>query len=190
MPPQEADRVRYRKSEGAMSENSNHKRHRRLRAAQGYLELEMPTAALEQLDAIAEPHDAALTVHCLRGEALRQKSDWDAALKAYQKAILDSPRNVAVLMAMAWCFKRTGDLPRAITAMERAYQIDPKEPIILYNLSCYFALAGDKPNTLSWLGRAIRMDPGVRDLIAEESDFDGLRCDSDFLFVTTDAREA
>lgn len=167
-----------------MVANPNRKRDRKLAAAQGYLELELPDAALEQLDAITAPHEAAFEVNCLRGEALRQKSDWKAALKAYQKAILDSPHNVSVLMAMAWCFKRTDQLPRAIAAMQRAYQIAPKQAIVLYNLSCYFALAGDKPNALSWLGRAIRMDDSLRELIPDETDFDRLRRDPDFQFVT------
>lgn len=157
---------------------------RRLLAAQGYLELDLPDLALAELDRIAPPHDEEFTVNCLRGEALRQKADWSGALNAYQQAILEAPHNIGVLMAMAWCFKRTGQLPRAIAAMQRAYQIAPKESIILYNLSCYFALAGDKANALSWLGRAIRMDSSLRDLIPEEPDFDGLRRDPDFQFVT------
>ena len=46
-------------------------------------------------------------------------------------------------MTMAWCYKRTNQLPRAITSMERAYRINPKEAVILYNLSCYWSLAGN-----------------------------------------------
>ena len=160
------------------------RRERHLQAAGGYLALNMPDYALEELNAIADPHEAPFEVNRLRGEALRGKSEWKNALSAFQKAIVEVPDNVSVLMGMAWCFKRTDQLPRAIAAMERAYQFSPNEPIVLYNLSCYFALAGDKPNSLSWLGRAIRLDASVRNLIPEESDFDGLRQDPDFQFIT------
>lgn len=172
------------KGEDDMAAHSHRKRRRRLIAAEGYLELELPDAALEELDAITTPHEALFSMNVLRGEALRMKGDWKAALKAYQKAIIESPHDVSVLMAMAWCFKRSRQLPRAIAAMQRAYQISPKEPIVLYNLSCYFALADDKANALSWLGRAIRMDEALRELIPEETDFDGLRHDPDFQFIT------
>ena len=30
-------------------------------------------------------------------------------------------------MALAWCYKRTNQLPRAITSMEQAYKIAPKK---------------------------------------------------------------
>ncbi|MCH8830005.1 MAG: tetratricopeptide repeat protein [Planctomycetes bacterium] len=167
-----------------MALNPQRQRERRLQAAQGYLTLDMPGHALAELDAIVDPHEAELAVNSLRGEALRQKSEWSAALECFQRAIAETPENVSFLLAIAWCYKRTGQLPRAIEAMERAYQIEPQEAIVLYNLSCYFALAGDKANALSWLGRAIRMDSSLRELIPDESDFDGIRYDPDFQFVT------
>ena len=83
-------------------------------------------------------------------------------------------------MAMAWCYKRTNQLPRAITSMEQAYRIAPKQAVILYNLSCYWSLAGNKTQSLSWLGRALRMDKALRQLIDQETDFDSLRHDPDF----------
>ena len=48
----------------------------------------------------------------------------------------------------------------------------------------YYSLAGDKTQALSWLGRALRMKSSLRSLIADESDFDPLRDDPDFQYVT------
>ena len=67
--------------------------------------------------------------------------------------------------------------------MEEAYHSDPEQPIVLYNMSCYFALAGNKAQSLSWLGRALRMEAGLRKLIDDETDFDGLRDDPDFQLI-------
>jgi Flp pilus assembly protein TadD len=105
------------------------------------------------------------------------------------------PDNVSLLMAMAWCYKRTDRLDRAIEAMEHAYRVSPKQPIVLYNLSCYWSLAGNKTQALSWLGRALRMDESLRKLIEDEQDFDPLRRDPDFrqllsLFDEPDRMEA
>lgn len=166
-----------------MAFNKKKQRKRLLEAAEGYLELEMPKYALQQINAIDDPDECGFAVFQLRGEALRQQEDYPAALKAFRRALMEKPKNVDVLMGMAWCFKRTGQLQRAINAMQRAYKEAPQEPIVLYNLSCYYSLAGDKEQSLSWLGRALRMRKGLRSLIADETDFDPLRNDPDFQFI-------
>jgi tetratricopeptide (TPR) repeat protein len=83
-------------------------------------------------------------------------------------------------MGLAWCYKRTDQLAKSIEAMHQAYLAHRSEAIVLYNLSCYYSLAGNKEQALSWLGRALRMRPDLRQLIADETDFDPLRNDSDF----------
>ncbi len=155
-------------------------RDRELTAAEGYITLGMYTHALASLDKIDDPEDAAFELNFKRGDALRHLERYDEALVALHRAFEERPDDVNLLMAMAWCYKRTNQLPRAITSMERAYRINPKEAVILYNLSCYWSLAGNKTQALSWLGRALRMDNDYRRLIDDESDFDPLRNDPDF----------
>ena len=166
-----------------MAINADIRRARRLEAARGYLELEMPDHALRELNRITDQQTCVFEVNQLRGEALRQRTDYESALGAFSRALDERPDDPTILMGMAWCYKRTNQLPRAIWAMEQAYQAAPEEPLILYNLACYFALNGQKPQALSWLGRALRMRGDLRKLIADESDFDKLRDDADFQFV-------
>ena len=158
-------------------------REKRLEAARGYLLLDMPDHALNELETIERPEKCAGEYNLLRGEALRGKKDFHAALRAYNRALAERPRNISILMGMAWCYKRIDQLPRAIAAMEEAYRIAPHEAIVLYNLACYYALGGNKPQALSWLGRAIRMEGSLRDLIPRETDFDPLRHDPDFQLI-------
>jgi tetratricopeptide (TPR) repeat protein len=143
----------------------------------------MATHALRELKGIDDPEDSAFDVNRLRGEALQQLGEHEAAIDAYTRALDEKPDDLSVLLGMAWCYKRTDQLQRAISAMEQAYRAAPNEPIVLYNLACYFALAGEKAQALSWLGRALRMRRELRQLIAEETDFDTLRGDPDFQFV-------
>lgn len=166
-----------------MGISARRRRERLLEAARGYLLLDMPDHALEQLDAIPEPERSPFVINELRGEALRAKGEYAAALKAYGRALVENPTDLTVLMGMAWCYKRTGHLPKSIAAMHEAYRAHPDEPIVLYNLACYYALAGNKTQALSWLGRALRMRSELRRLIASETDFDGLRNDPDFQLV-------
>jgi tetratricopeptide (TPR) repeat protein len=158
---------------------------RRLRAASGYLDLEMPTHALRALDGIAHPNATPFEFYHFRGQALRMAGRFDEALDALSRARDERPDDLDVLMAMAWCFKRTDQLPRAISAMEEAYRAHPRVAVVLYNIACYYSLAGEKAQALSWLGRALRMKADLRKLIADESDFDSLRNDPDFIYLTT-----
>lgn len=142
--------------------------------------MNMAVQALAELDAVEERAAIAFEWHVLRGEALRERCDYRAALAAYDEAQRHRPDSLDVFMGLAWCYKRTGQLPKSIEAMQQAYQHHKDEPIVLYNLSCYYALAGNKEQALSWLGRALRMQPDLRRLIPNETDFDPLRDDTDF----------
>lgn len=159
------------------------RRERLLEAARGYLLLDMPDHALEQLDAVPDPEESSFVVHELRGEALRAKQDYHAALREYSRALAEKPTDLTVLMGLAWCYKRTDQLPKSIAAMHEAYRSHSDEPVVLYNLACYYALSGNKTQALSWLGRALRMRGELRQWIAHESDFDQLRHDPDFQLV-------
>jgi tetratricopeptide (TPR) repeat protein len=167
----------------ALSPSSRSRRDKSLEAAEGYLALDMPQHALRSLREIDDPDQTLFEVNLLRGDALRHLDRHDEALDAFGRAFAQKPDHVGLLMGMAWCYKRTSQLPKAISAMEQAYRISPKEAIILYNLSCYWSLSGNKIQALSWLGRALRMDRSLRKLIEDESDFDPLRNDADFRMI-------
>ena len=157
---------------------------RRLEAARGYLALDMPDHALRELRAVSDDETAECDWHRLRGEALRQRGDYESALDSFSIVLAEDENDVSVLMGMAWCYKRIDRLDDAIRMKERAYRAAREEPIVLYNLACYHALDGNKQQCLSWLGRALRMESALRRLIPSESDFDRLRDDPDFQFVT------
>jgi tetratricopeptide (TPR) repeat protein len=166
-----------------MDEKIRIRRDKLLAAAEGYITLGMYKQALASLDQIEGPDRSGFEANYRRGDALRHLERHEEALTAFHRAFEEKPDDVELLMAMAWCYKRTNQLPRAITSMEQAYKISPKEAVILYNLSCYWSLAGNKTQSLSWLGRALRMDASYRQLIDDETDFDPLRHDPDFQMI-------
>tara|TARA_R110002096_G_scaffold410408_3_gene610134 strand:+ start:60 stop:671 length:612 start_codon:yes stop_codon:yes gene_type:complete len=154
-----------------------------LSKVEGYLELEMPEKALEELAKIDEQYRSRFSVQYLHGMAYRDRQQYDQALPYFLRALAEKPERVEVFLALAWCYKRIDRLDEAISAMEQAYRVAPQEPIVLYNMACYWSLAGDKTNALSWLGRALRMDQDLRKLIDDEPDFDTLRHDPDFEMI-------
>jgi len=160
--------------------------HRHLEAARGYLMLNMADHALRELTQVDDHPDYQFDREQLRGEACRVKKDYGTALKAFEHALDEDPEDISVMLAMAWCYKRTDRLADAIEVTEKAYQAHPDEAIVLYNLSCYYSLAGDKDQALTWLGRALRMQGELRQLISDETDFDPMRNDPDFQFIIAD----
>lgn len=160
---------------------------RKIRAAQGYLELEMPDQALRELEEIEDVEVCRCMYHALRGEAFRLRKDFEAALLSYHQAHCGEPMNLVVLMGMAWCYKRTDQLNRAIQMMIRAHELEPDNALILYNLACYYCLDGDKSHALSWLGRSLRIDKSLVKLIPDEPDFNSMRGDTDFKFIIDSA---
>jgi tetratricopeptide (TPR) repeat protein len=158
----------------------------RLEEVEGYLLLGMPEQALRAIDVIRDTPFDSLDVCQLRAEVLRELGRHQEALDEFEQADERRPDVLGTLLGMAWCLKRLDRLAEALEAMDRAYRRHPREPIVLYNIACYQSLAGEKQLALSWLGRALRMDPELRQLIADESDFDPLRGDPDFQFVISD----
>lgn len=144
-----------------MAEATDIQQQRAIEAAQGYLMLDLPDAALRRLGIFADSDVASPAVEQLRGEAFRLKEDYERSAAALRTRF-DDAENLDLQMGKAWCFKRTGRLDKAIESMRAAYRGSPKVAIVLYNLACYFSLAGEKEEALSWLARAFRMDSSLQ----------------------------
>ena len=151
---------------------------KRLQAASGYLDLEMPVEALAELEPI-EIADLR-PLQYLRGSALMMQERYGEAVKIYRTMLRQRPDDVDAAVKKAWCEKRLDRLPDAIRTLEKSAKLNPREAILQYNLACYHALTTDKPRCLSRLGFAIRLDRSYAALVNEEPDFDTLRSDTDF----------
>ncbi|MBN1851414.1 MAG: hypothetical protein JW829_01770, partial [Pirellulales bacterium] len=106
------------------------------------------------------------------------------ALVPLERAVQFMDANIHVYLALAWCYKRTDQLPMAIEALERAIEIEPLETVLYYNLACYWSLSHNRNVSLRYLAKAFEMDIRYRELAYEESDFDNLRNDPEFLEMT------
>lgn len=146
--------------------------------------LGMPEAALREIQRIRRDELCKFDCFLLTAESFRDLQKFDDAIPFFEKALRQQPANLQAHLGLAWCYKRVNRLTKAIESLERAKQYHPDEPIVIYNLACYFSLLGDKPKAIECLGRSLRMEPQLKQLITEEEDFDQLRNDPDFQFVT------
>jgi tetratricopeptide (TPR) repeat protein len=153
---------------------------RQLAAAEGYLALNLPEKALEILQDRAEWATMQFEASFLTGETLRVLGRFRDALKPLEVAASLRPGDIAVAIALGWCYKRTHRLAQAIDSLARALRDNPDEPLLHYNLACYWSLANNPRKALESLGAALELAPDIRSLIAEESDFDAIRGNPDF----------
>jgi len=157
---------------------------RHLDEAEGYLMLDLPARALEILERRSDWATMQFEASFLCGEALRSLERYREALKPLEVAAKLRPGDVAVAIALGWCYKRTHRLAQAIDALERAERHNPEHALLHYNLACYWSLAGNPSKALDELAVALELEPTLRSLIAEESDFDPLRGNPEFERLT------
>jgi tetratricopeptide (TPR) repeat protein len=119
------------------------------------------------------------------GDALRELARYEEALLPLERSSDLMPDDIHVLLALGWCYKRTGQLGKAIEALEKAVRIDSSEAVLHYNLACYWSLARNRNLALKFLSQALEIDANFRDLIPDESDFNPLRQDPDFQLLTS-----
>ncbi len=120
----------------------------------------------------------------LLGETLRELERYEEALLPLERSADLIPDDIHVLLALGWCYKRTGQLGKAIAALEKAVRIDSSEAVLHYNLACYWSLARNRMLALRFLSRALEIDANYRDMIPEEADFDSLRSDPEFIALS------
>jgi len=116
----------------------------------------------------------------LLGETLRELARYEEALLPLERSADLVPDDIHVLLALGWCYKRTGQPGKALDASEKAARVDPSEAVLHYNLACYWSLARNRTLALRFLAKALEIDANYRDLIADETDFNSLRHDAEF----------
>ena len=168
----------------AMSRINRDRIKRQLDEAEGFLMLNLPGRALQILEGRSDWATMQFEASLLMGEALRSLERYREALKPLEVAVALRPSDIAVAIALGWCYKRTNRLAQAIDALERAVRHNADEPLLHYNLACYWSLASNPAKALDALTVALDLNPDLRHLIPEESDFDRLRGNPEFERLT------
>ncbi len=154
------------------------------REAEGYLELGMPSHAQRSLERHQNlVHSDARGCYLL-GESLREMRRYREAIDPLHRSLELIPDDIHTWMALAWCYKRVGQVDYAIDALERAIEVEPGDAILHYNLACYWSLAHNPRMALRYLANALDIDGNFRDFVHDEPDFDPLRHDPAFLQMT------
>ncbi len=95
---------------------------RRLAAAEGFLELDLPRYALEELDAIDDANRLEGPMMYLRGEALKALAQYDNAIEPLSRAAELFPPQLSKFawMSLSDCYRETGKEELADMAQQAA----------------------------------------------------------------------
>lgn len=130
-----------------------------VRAAEGWLELNLPTQAeaeLSQLSPSAQSHPLVL-------QALWQlhahQHRWALAHTVAELLVQTFPGDVNGWVHRAYAARRKegGGLQAAWDALRPAVELFPDETIVPYNLACYACQLGKQDAARHWLGRALEI---------------------------------
>lgn len=101
-----------------------------------------------------------VTVQTLLGDALRTKSSWDEALKAYGAALESDPSFAAARYGIGAAYMGKGDLGRAEQELGQALNLDPDHVLALADMADVILIrGGDAQTALSYAGRAVSKTP-------------------------------
>ena len=105
---------------------------RKLKAAEGYLELDLPDRALEELNQIEDPGPYELQEKCLRGEALKAQKKYEEAAEWLQQAAVKFPfpHGRQVWQSLSECLRQAGRDSLADAAETNAALLEKAETIL------------------------------------------------------------
>lgn len=95
---------------------------RRLAAAEGYLQLDLPRYALVELDAVKDAGPLEAIAQLFRGEALQAQAQFADAIGPLRKAaeLFPAPFNQRALMDLSLCYREQGEVELADQAQADA----------------------------------------------------------------------
>jgi len=112
---------------------------RRLEAAEGYLELQMPEHAWNELNAVEEAGPFEGSIALLKGEALKGQQRYDDAIASLQKAaqMIPAPHNQRAWQSLGECYRLGGrqDMADLVEAFARSPQAPPRIIAPIVNVS-------------------------------------------------------
>jgi Flp pilus assembly protein TadD len=143
-------------------------------AAQGWLELDLPEEALQELNRLGAKDrmkEAALEVRLV---AQIRAGLWNAGADTGRLLCLREPREPRFFLHAAYCLHETGDTEAARNWLMTGPACLIHEPMFHYNIACYHAVLGERDRAESHLKRALAMDESLRDSAESDRDLAGL----------------
>jgi tetratricopeptide (TPR) repeat protein len=118
------------------------------------------------------------------GHILVAKTNYDKAHDSFLKAIDLNPEMAGLWNNLGYVRKELGNIDGALEATLKSKSLSATETdknVANYNLACYYCLAGNRDESISCLTDALQADSSMKEWAKQDSDFDSIREDEDFI---------
>jgi len=146
----------------------------RLEMVSGYLQLEMPVDAMEELELLPRIVRGGESYQELLLAAQMMGKHWNDASETARLLCAKRPKRKHYFIHAAFCLHETGDTLAARTWLMRGPKSLFKDPLFHYNMGCYSAVLGERDSALGYLEKAFDLDESLRAVAVKDGDLVGL----------------
>lgn len=148
---------------------------RQLEFAVGYLELDAPALAHDELAKIAPAMKGHPDVLMVSLEIFTHARNWSQCVEIACHLVQVQPDNPQWPVSFAYATRRAVSLEAAHVILHEAEGRFPKDATIKFNLGCYAAQMGELDAAKQLVQQAIELDPSFQKAAREDPDLEPIR---------------
>lgn len=148
---------------------------RKLNAAVGYLNLDLPDDAMAELNSMTTEELKRADVLLVRAAIRIRLKEWASGLEDAEKLLKLVPLNPAPYLDAAYCLHELNRTEEARTVLLSGPESMLGLGTYYYNLACYSSQLGDLEEAKGYLNRAIELEPEYQGSAGEDPDLAPLR---------------
>lgn len=141
---------------------------------EGYLELDLPDLAEEEIRALPDSLSHHAVVLDARLAVLMHRKSWPAAVEAGLTGCAAAPGRSSFFIHTAFCLHELGRTEEAHLLLLSGPAALRREPLFYYNMGCYLAVLGHRQEAGEHLREAFRMDDSLRRFAKSDRDLQAL----------------
>jgi tetratricopeptide (TPR) repeat protein len=147
---------------------------RHIRAAQGFIDLDLADDALAELAALTP--EAAQTTEAIETRLLCELNakHWSAALQLAERLCQTEPSSPVGYVHAAYCLHELGRTHDAVRQLEKGPSSLHNKSLYYYNLGCYHTQLGNLEKALGLLRKSFEMDETLRRAAKRDPDLQPL----------------
>jgi predicted Zn-dependent protease len=143
---------------------------RKLLAAQGYIELEMPDEAMRELNSLPAEEQATQEVMQVKLFIVMRGRRWREALEICDQLCAADPQQTTGFIHGAFCLHELGRTREAKELLLKGPAALLSEATYYYNMGCYDAVLGNVEDAQHALEISFRMDDKFREIAKYDPD--------------------
>lgn len=145
-----------------------------LSAAEGYLQLEMPSDAMEEIAKLPKHVRSGIHASELELAAEMMRKNWNRGAELASHLCDKKPTKKSYFLHAAYCLHETGDTLAAKSFLMSGPKSLLKDGLFHYNMGCYSAVLGNNKEAKQYVLAAFEIDPTLRDTAQSDPDLAGI----------------